>query len=115
MPHWAADRAPWNDQHEGAPARSREQVSVESTYHRLQRDEEEPLAQLRHDLAMARSTADRAPWDDQPQAAPARSREQDYVETSYYRTRRDEEEPLAQLHHDLALARSSADRAPWDD
>ena len=75
--------------YEVAPARSREQDAVESTYHLTQRDEEEePLAQLRHDLALAKSSADRAPWNDQPQDAPARSREQGSVESTYPRESR---------------------------
>ena len=94
-----ADRALWNDQLEAVPVPSREQLAVESTLCRTQRNEAEHRVQLRHDLVDALSTkspADRTLLNDRLEIVPVPSREQVSVESIRTRTQRDEEERRAQ-------------------
>ena len=112
-----ADRALLSDQLEVIPVPSREQLSVESTLSRSQRDEAEHRVQLRHGLVDPVSTklpADRVLSNGQLSVVPVPSREQIAVKSIPSRTQRDEEESRAQLRHDLVDAlstKSPADRA----
>ena len=107
---FSADRTLFYDPLEVVLVLSRTQLAVESITSRTQRDEEENLAQPRHDLIDALSTkppADRTLFHGQLAVGPVPSCEQLSVGSIPSRTQRDEGERRAQPRHNLIGAVST--------